>query len=220
MCNLYRISVDQQVIGHFSGALRDVAGNMRPLPAVYPDYSAPIIRDAPDGVREFAMARWGMPSPPSVLRDSYSDLGVTNVPDLVTPYWRRWQAVRNRCVVPFTSFSEIEVLRDGSRPSIWFALNEAPLAFFAGIWTRWTSVRKVREGATTNDVFGLLTTEPNGIVASIHPKAMPVILTERAEIETWLSAPIAEALKLQRPLRDSALRVLGPGRQHSRGEIP
>jgi len=27
--------------------------------------------------------------------------------------------------------------------------------FFAGIWTRWTSVRKVREGETTNDPFRL-----------------------------------------------------------------
>jgi hypothetical protein len=30
------------------------------------------------------------------------------------------------------------------------ALDETrPLAFFAGIWTRWTSVRKVKEGETT-----------------------------------------------------------------------
>jgi hypothetical protein len=30
-----------------------------------------------------------------------------------------------------------------------------------GIWTRWTSVRKVKEGETTNDIFAFLTTEPN-----------------------------------------------------------
>jgi putative SOS response-associated peptidase YedK len=45
---------------------------------------------------------------------------------------------------------------------------------FAGIWTRRTSVRKVKEGQTTNDLFAFLTTEPNAIVAPIHPKAMPV----------------------------------------------
>ena len=39
-------------------------------------------------------------------------------------------------------------------PPVWFALDESrPLAFFAGIWTRWTSVRKVKEGETTNDLF-------------------------------------------------------------------
>ena len=63
------------------------------------------------------------------------------------------------------------------------------VAVFAGIWTRWTSVRKVKEGETTNDLFGFLTTEPNAVVAPIHPKAMPVILTMEQEIETWLTAP-------------------------------
>ena len=67
---------------------------------------------------------------------------------------------------------------DGSRPSVWFALDESrPLAFFAGLWTRWKSVRKVKEGETTNDPF--LTTEPNAIVAPIHAKAMPVILKSK-----------------------------------------
>ena len=62
---------------------------------------------------------------------------------------------------------------------MWFALNDdcARCAVFAGIWTTWTSVRKVKEGETTNDLFGFLTTEPNDGVAAIHPKAMPVILT-------------------------------------------
>lgn len=77
-----------------------------------------------------------------------------------------------------------------------------PLAAFAGIWTDWTSVRKVKEGETTNPLFGFLTTEPNAEVGAIHPKAMPVILTTPAEIEAWMTAPAEEALKLQRPLRD------------------
>src|SRR5258708_16470338 len=93
-----------------------------------------------------------------------------------------------------------------SRPPVWFALDGGrPLAFSAGCWTRWTSVRKVKEGETTNDLFAFLTTEPNAVVAPIHPKAMPVILTRRDEIEAWLTAPVGEALKLQRPLPDGAL---------------
>ena len=38
------------------------------------------------------------------------------------------------------------------------------VAFFAGIWTRWTSLRKLKEGQVTSDVSGLLTTEPNAEV--------------------------------------------------------
>lgn len=34
----------------------------------------------------------------------------------------------------------------------------------------------------------------------IHPKAMPVIVTESAEIELWLNAEWKDARTLQRPL--------------------
>jgi len=36
----------------------------------------------------------------------------------------------------------------------------------------WESVRKVKEGPTTNDLFGFLTTEPNNVVGAVHPKAI------------------------------------------------
>jgi len=146
-----------------------------------------------------------------------SDSGVTNVRNAASPHWRRWLGVESRCVVPFTSFSENEVLPDGSRPPVWFALDDSrPLAFFAGIWTRWTSVRKVQEGETTNDLFAFLTTEPNAIVGPIHPKAMPVILTRTDEIDAWLAGPTVEALKLQRPLPDDALRIVARGLKETR----
>ncbi len=81
-------------------------------------------------------------------------------------------------------FPENEALPSGAKPPVWFALDETrPLAFFAGIWTRWTSVRKVKEGETTNDLFAFLTTEANGVVGAIHPKAMPAILTTLEEID-------------------------------------
>ena len=93
----------------------------------------------------------------------------------------------------------------GPDDPVWFALDDSrPLAVLVGIWTRWSSVRKV-------DLFAFLTTEPNAEVGAIHSKAMPVILTAPEEIETWLTAPAAEALKLQRPLPDGALRIVARG---------
>jgi putative SOS response-associated peptidase YedK len=56
-----------------------------------------------------------------------------------------------------------------------------------------------------------LTTEPNAEVGAIHPKAMQVILTSQEQVEAWMSAPPAEALKLQRPLPDGALRIVARG---------
>ena len=215
MCNLYSLTKGQQAIREFAQATRDVTGNLPLFPGVFPDYGAPIVRNAPDGVRELSTARWGMPSPVFALKGRNSDSGVTNVRNVASPHWRRWLGVESRCVVPFTSFSENEVLPDGSRPPVWFALDEnRPLAFFAGIWTRWKSVRKVKEGETENDLFTFLTTEPNTVVAPIHPKAMPVILTTDAEIEIWLTAPTKDALALQRPLPDGALRIVARGKKH------
>ena len=211
MCNLYSVTKGQQAIRELAWAMHDRTGNLPPLPGIFPDYPAPIVRNHPDG-REPTMARWGMPSPAFALQGKKSDPGVTNVRNTKSSHWRRWLGVESRCVVPFTSFAENEVLPDGSRPPIWFALDESrPLAFFAGIWTRWTSVRKVKEGETTNDLFAFLTTEPNAIVGTYHPKAMPVILTTEEEIETWMTATPAEALALRRPLPDRMLQVVARG---------
>src|SRR5271157_4813317 len=91
--------------------------------------------------------------------------------------------------------------------------------FFAGIWTNWTSVRKVKEGETNNDIFAFLTTEPNAAVAPIHPKAMPVILMTPEEIDLWMTAPAEEALKLQRPLIDNALKIVARGGKKDEGGL-
>jgi putative SOS response-associated peptidase YedK len=64
MCNLYSITKGQAAIGAFTRAMRDQTGNLPPMPGVFPDYPAPIVRNAPDGVRELMLARWGMPGPP------------------------------------------------------------------------------------------------------------------------------------------------------------
>jgi putative SOS response-associated peptidase YedK len=212
MCNLYSITSNQTSIRQLARFIKDMTGNLQPLPGIFPDYQAPIVRNNQD-TRELAMARWGMPSPAFALKGRNSDPGITNVRNTASPHWRRWLGPENRCVVPFTSFSENEVLADGSRPPVWFALNEdRPLAFFAGIWTpQWKSVRKVKEGETTNDLFAFLTTDPNKEVGHVHPKAMPVILTTEEEIGTWMTAPTPAALKLQRPLPDNALQIVARG---------
>lgn len=221
MCNLYSLTQGQDAIRRIfapvlrdGGDLRDMTGNLPPQPGIFPDYAAPIIRNSPDGY-DLIRARWGMPSPAFALKGKRTDPGVTNIRNTGSAHWRRWLGVQHRCLVPFTSFSELDARPGAPRNHpVWFALDhDRPLAFFAGLWTRWTSVRKLKEGEVTADLYGFLTCDPDATVAPVHPKAMPVILTRPDEWRRWLTAPTPLALTLQRPLDDGLLHIVAEGRR-------
>jgi putative SOS response-associated peptidase YedK len=186
-------------------ALNSRVDNLPSMPGIFPDYPAPIVRNAADG-REIVMARWGMPSSQRALMDATKkraeklqakgnevdfkellrlepDSGTANIRNVNSVHWKRWLDPKHRCLVPFTSFSEYDTV-DGKKVPAWFASEDSrPLLAFAGLWTNWTSVRKAKEGEVTADLFAFLTTEPNVEVKRVHPKAMPVILTTTEEFD-------------------------------------
>ena len=219
MCNLYSQTKSQDAMRHVfdemltkGEAFADTTGNLPAMAGIFPDYAAPIIRQGRAGW-QLTKARWGMPTPQIFLAGKRTDAGVTNIRNTASPHWRRWLGVENRCLVPFTSFSEMDARAAAPRNHpIWFALGpDRPLAFFAGLRTEWTSVRKLKEGEVTAELFAFLTCPPNRAVAPIHPKAMPVILTKPQEWRQWLTAPAQEALHLQRPLVDGMLQIVAEG---------
>ena len=69
MCNLYSMTKNVEAIRRLFGALNSRVGNLPSMPGIFPDYPAPIVRNAIDG-REIVTARWGMPSSQKALMDA------------------------------------------------------------------------------------------------------------------------------------------------------
>ncbi len=213
MCNLYSMTKSREAVVAFTRAMRDSTGNQPPLPAIFPDQMAPVVRTGADGVREMVNMRWGFAPPPQNAGKS-GGRPVTNIRNLASSFWRAWMAPAQRCIVPATSFCEYT----DTNPKVahWFALGEArPLFAFAGLWRPWTGVRGKQEAEHL--LFAFLTTEANDLVRPIHAKAMPVMLTGE-EIDIWLGAPETEALALAKPISPERMSIVLTGAREDLGE--
>lgn len=208
VCNLYSMTKTREALTAYTRAMRDRTGNQPPLPAIFPDQLAPIVRTAKDGVREVLNMRWGFPPAGGGKRP------VTNVRNLSSGYWKSWlEDARFRCVVPATSFVEYS----DTLPKIahWFALGaERPLFCFAGIWRPWTGVRGKEDGE--HRLFSILTTDPNTLTKPIHAEAMPVMLTGD-DIDVWLGGEWSEASKLARSFPSERMRIVLSGPREDDG---
>jgi len=68
MCNLHSITTNQEAIIRLFRQVNRYVGNLAPMTGVFPDYPAPVIRNADGDGWEIAMMRWGMPPPPAGRR--------------------------------------------------------------------------------------------------------------------------------------------------------
>jgi putative SOS response-associated peptidase YedK len=182
----------------------------RPQPAIFPGWTAPVIRKAADNERELVNMSWGFVFKPA---DGKAWRRVANVRDgkvLKSSFWKP-SFEQRRCLVPASSYCE----PDTGKPAQWhwFAVNgdeDRQLFAFPGIWQRWNGPLK-KDGTNVElTVYSFMTTAPNALTVSI--KRMPVLLSEEAEFDTWLSGSPAEAFALARSFDPAQMRIVQSGK--------
>ena len=151
-----------------------------PPPELFPERDAWVVRQTGKD-RQLDVMNWGFPVTVRGTGGQMREKPVTNVRNLTSPFWRSaLTKPEQRCLVPFTSFSEYGPGPKGGKPLYWFDVPSGPITSFAGIW------RPLRDG---RKAYAFLTTEPNSLIEPIHPKAMPVILHEEDE-QRWLAGDL------------------------------
>lgn len=189
MCNLYRMTatIDEmrKLFGEFDGSRT----NLNTLNAIFPNQSAPVLKQNDYGLTLSNMT-WGVPGWKQGMRP------ITNVRNLESSFWKSMLSKpENRCLVPVTSFCEWKGEK-GNKEKVWFEVTDQPLFAFAGIW------RMGDDGPR----YAFLTCEPNILVGTVHPKAMPVILPANAHHD-WLQGNYVKAVSLAKPYSDSEMTI-------------
>jgi putative SOS response-associated peptidase YedK len=211
MCNLYSLTRNREAILRLFRISDNRAPTIEPQPAIFPAYSAPVIRQAADGERELSIMSWGF----APLQTDKAPRRVTNVRDdkiLKSSFWKPSFATR-RCLVPASSYCE----PNGQSPATWywFAVNDEgdrPLFAFPGIWQRWKGPVKKDGPNVEIDTYAFMTTAPNELTRSINHERMPVLLTSEIDFETWLSGSTEEAFALARSYDPNAMRIVQSGK--------
>ena len=158
------------------------APNLQPRDDIWPTDTAPVIRQADDGI-EFVQLRWGFPP------DRPKGAPIINF----RSEGRRFP--KGRCLVPASHFFEFTGAK--SPKSKWrFTKAGEDWFCFAGLW------RPMPDGA--GDAFTPLTTNPGPDVAPIHDRQMVVL--ERSDWRAWLDLSRPEP-ELLRPLSSGTLQV-------------
>src|SRR3984893_15742627 len=209
MCNLYSMTRNREAILRLFRVSHNRAAAYEPRDAIFPGYQAPVVRKAADGERELVVLNWGF----VLLQKDKAPKRVTNIRDdkAQSKFWRT-SFEQRRCLVAASSYCEPK----GEKPATWHWLalkgdDPRPLFAFPGVWTLYTGPTRKGGQKVDLEVFAFMTTEPNALTASINHERMPVLLTDPADFETWLSGSTDDAFKLARSYGADQMRIVQSG---------
>jgi len=191
MCNLYRMTATVDEMKRLFGSFTGDRTNVQAQEAIYPDQTAPVIRRVA-GELTLETMTWGIPGWSDKQRP------ITNVRNLESGFWKPMLSSPDaKVLVPVSQFCEWTGEK-GAKRKVWFGMRDDPLFAFAGL------CRQTADGMR----YAFLTTEPNSLVAPVHPKAMPVIVGHQ-DYASWLESDYRTAVELALPYPSEEMKIMG-----------
>jgi putative SOS response-associated peptidase YedK len=158
--------------------------NFPPRYNVAPTQPIPIVR-LNEGVRQFALVRWGLL--PSWVKDPKSFTLLINArgESVIGKPAFRAAMKRRRCLIPADGFYEWKSVGGRKQPYFVRLKSGAPMAF-AGLWETWQG-----PNGEELETAAIVTTGANRTLKTIHER-MPVILSPDA-FDLWLNCAEVDA---------------------------
>lgn len=205
MCGRYNNLIAREAYEALFHTERLPASNFPPRYNVAPTDPVPIVRvDPRDGVRELAMARWGLI--PFWMKEKPKVPHINARAETVDrqPLFREAFAKR-RCLIPATGFFEWQKRADGKQPYRFVRKDLEPFAF-AGIW------EFARIGDADILSTAIIVGEANPLLDGIHDR-MPVMLLPD-DYDRWLdpAAKPRDLIALLRPYDPELMRAYAVSR--------
>lgn len=149
----------------------------KPRYNIAPSQNAPIVTK--DGIDE---ARFGLVPPwEKEFSTKFSTINARAETVQTSKLYSRL-LMKNRCLIPATSFFEWKAVNRGKQPML-IKLKTRPLFYFAGLYDTWHKGDKDEHKS-----FTIITIRPNSFMSTIHDR-MPRIL-EKDQEKPWLTEDI------------------------------
>ena len=191
MCGRYTLAISKRRLAEafdLSGEMPDLTPsyNVTPMQAV-----ATVLGDG--GERRLELMRWGLI--PSWADDPEIGTRMINARSETVAEKPSFRAAfeKRRCLIPVDGFYEWQKTAGAKQPFHIRLQDGRPFAL-AGLWEKWRD-----EGGLEIRSCTILTTEANGLLASVHGR-MPVML-DPENYDFWLDPEVQEAGPLSQLLK-------------------